>query len=124
MDNFDPWQRKFTPGPWRIDSQNPRLVVAPGRPIVRRGDDLPHSFIVVQMGSYSYLVDTSVEVRANTHLISAAPDLLAVCEMVIAEAHLGDAVIKSYLFGLAQNAVNKAYGYQAQPMWSAEWQGG
>lgn len=121
MDKFDPWVKKFTPGPWWVSFKNPHIVVAPEQPPVLFGSTKTPC-IVVQT---AFFVDTdNREWAANARLIAAAPDLLDVCERLLYEAEIGDVVINRRLFELTQTAVNKVYGYQRVQLWSHEWQGG
>lgn len=121
MDNFDPRTKKFTPGPWQLRLGAQPYIVAPNRMVMRQ--DKMEPFLVVQVGSFYYPADTTDEVFANAQLISAAPNLLHICEWLLAEAEDGRAVVRSRLVDAAQKAVNKVYGVRSQ-MWVAEWQGG
>ena len=82
----------WTPGPWRVAQEEPDAWVT-------MSDG--HTFSV---GDTLYHPAT----KANAHLIAAAPDLLAACEMVLKK--LPDGFANSYLSlkTQLQNAIAKA----------------
>lgn len=114
MDNFDPWRKKFTPGPLQF---------------VRRGFTANTSCLDIFAGSAHLAVVNPAfsgqeQCNANAQLFIAAPDLLDVCERVLAQSEFGGGIPVA-LHNAARDAVNKAYGYKPQlTTWSAEWQGG
>lgn len=99
---------KYTEGPWKVGSlvknnHTPRYVeVLAGR------------FKLIAKASYG---KTDEEAAANAHLISAAPDLLEVCEKVLSsinanciceQLHNDDAELLSELMADVYRAITKA----------------
>lgn len=100
--NIDPWLHRFTPGPWQLAWEDGKHGVV---------GSTTEGKLVCIVGNNPRDGKNDMR-RANATLMAAAPDLLDACERLLIEAEMGDAVIKSHLFGLAQEAVNKALGYK------------
>ena len=89
---------KFTPGPWRYDRTN-------GSPTTGE-----HMIAGAKPGYLAEVRDCgSGDVRANTHLIAAAPDLYAALEL-IRNNEVVRAVCPSPLWGKMADAMIKARG--------------
>jgi hypothetical protein len=89
---------KFTPGPWVIAPDPKHLAAAP----VVISSTRNIAKVLYHLGSEDN------EVNANAHLIAAAPELLEVCEKLLAHA-CGDTVRGDFL-AEAELAIAKAKG--------------
>ncbi len=96
---------KHTPGPWRVEHQNPspttgEWMIAGSKP--------------------GYLAEVrdcgSGDVRANARLIAAAPDLLEACELIVSAfdqlAPMSSARNEPLQINAARAAIAKARGEQ------------
>lgn len=97
-----------TPGPW--------TVLNHAHPLIVRGEDARSSqSIAYGAAETTQLMQTGMsveEVRANAHLIAAAPDMLSMLEAVIRhdEALKPEFRLSSSLIRHIQNTINKAKG--------------
>jgi hypothetical protein len=92
---------KHTPGPWVIDANQPNIVKAPAA-----------GYFIADVFSGHQAS------KANTQLVSAAPDLLEVAEAIVLAARMGfepQSVFdeNSPLMDAARAAIAKATGEQA-----------
>lgn len=75
-----------TPGPWRIEKQDPNAdFTAIGGPIAVVGGEATYEnieFVIGESGDWGPHGDAVT--TANAYLIAAAPDLLAACEKLVA----------------------------------------
>ena len=81
----------FTPGPWETLSFSQH--------------ELQTDFAMVKIGKRVHMVGYSDEDKANARLITAAPELLSVAEMVLATAEMPAELIEA-----ARAAIAKAGG--------------
>lgn len=82
--------RAYTLGPWEIDPKQPNIVRAPNA-----------GYFIADTFAHS----TS---KANSHLISAAPDLLEALQDLLRQVETGTA--PEIVTGRAITAINKALG--------------
>jgi hypothetical protein len=76
--------REHTPGPWKYDGVESRLVVAAVE------NSIEHSFICDVLDTTEGLEGDCPEADANGRLIAAAPDLLAACRALVETFELAD----------------------------------
>lgn len=106
---------QHTPGPWAMH-RTFRLIVVPAAH-VDRSLGMAEDDEVDRREYANYICDTSTserrrrpaEQRANAHLISAAPDLLAACTMVASFAVAGEPLSVGDIQEVL-NAIAKAEG--------------
>ena len=74
---------KHTPGPWRIEQQNPnQCYTAIGKPIAVVGGEVTGETVEFVIGLCCDYGPHGVEqTTANAHLVASAPDLLEACEL-------------------------------------------
>ena len=93
-------QKKFTPGPWEINSLKPET----NRVLDANSSDTP-AFVTI------WFTRSEQELDANGHLISAAPELLEALEYVMNTLEEGRG-IEGIVAGINKyiQAISKAYG--------------
>jgi len=73
-------QTKWTPGPWRVSSESPRIIQKDYRAI---GSDAGFLIASTMGRDNSGFYASEQEADANANLIAAAPELYDVCERLL-----------------------------------------